>query len=57
MSVQAVRTVTMVMHKCSNCKFCKQCTETEKRLSGKGAFCYDYEEKETSNENKDNGQS
>ena len=41
----------MIMHKCSNCKFCKQCTETEKRLSGKGAFCYDYEEKETNNEN------
>lgn len=47
----------MVTHKCSNCKFCKQCTETEKRLSGKGAFCYDYEEKETSDDNKDNRQS
>lgn len=40
----------MIRHKCSTCKFCKQCTETEKRLSGKGAFCYDYEEKETNNE-------
>ena len=41
----------MVTHKCSTCKFCKQCTETEKRLSGKGAFCYDYEDKETDDEN------
>lgn len=37
-------------HTCKTCKFCKQCTETEKRLSGKGEFCYDYEEKEASNE-------
>lgn len=37
-------------HTCKTCKFCKQCTEVEKRLSGKGAFCYDYEEKEAANE-------
>ena len=40
-------------HTCKTCKYCKQCTEVAKRLRGKGAFCYDYEEKETNNENKD----
>ncbi len=47
----------MATHKCSTCKFCKQCTEVEKRLSSKGEFCYDYEEKEANNENKDSTQS
>ena len=51
-SIQTIEAATMVTHKCSTCKFCKQCTETEKRLSGKGAFCYDYEDKETDDDNK-----
>lgn len=37
-------------HTCKICKFCNQCTDTEKRLSGKGEFCYDYEKKETDDE-------
>lgn len=34
-------------HKCSNCRFKDECTEQEKRLTGKGEFCYDFEEANT----------
>ena len=51
LNIQMMEATTMIRHKRSNCKFCKQCTEVKKRLSGKGAFCYDYEEKETNDEN------
>ena len=36
----------MTKHTCEYCKYYKQCSSLEKRLTKKGELCYDFEDKE-----------